>query len=88
MRTATSNLTQAGLFPVVKFVRMIGISWPAEKTAKAVQNLLDWHPEPTLEKAPSRRAVSLAAAWAALTPEDAPAAQRPPEDPTTRSVGR
>src|SRR3954454_287297 len=68
------KLTRAALFPVVEFVRVIGISWPAEKTAKAVQNRLDWHPEPTLEKAPSRDAVSLAAGWAALTPEHAPAA--------------
>ena len=70
---------RAALFPVVNFVRVIGISWPAEKTAKAVQNRLDWHAEPTLETAPSRGAVSLAAGWAALTPEDGRAAQRPPE---------
>jgi hypothetical protein len=69
---------QAALFPVVEFVRVIGISWPAEKTAQAVQNRLDWHAEPTLERAPSRGAVSLAAGWAALTP-DGRAAQRPPE---------
>jgi hypothetical protein len=70
---------QAALFPVVEFVRVVGISWPAEKTAQAVQNRLDWHAEPTLERAPSRGAVSLAAGWAALTPEDGRAAQRPPE---------
>jgi hypothetical protein len=82
------KLTRAALFPVVRFVQIIGISWPAEKTAKAVQNLLDWHPEPTLEKAPSRDAVSLAAGWAALTPEHAPTAQRTPADPTTQPAGR
>jgi len=82
------KLTRAAFFPVVEFVRVIGISWPAEKTAKAVQNRIDWHPEPTLEKAPSRGAVSLAAGWAALTPEHATAAQRTPEDPITRSAGR
>ena len=49
------------LFPVVEFVRLIGISWPAEKVANAVQNRLGWHPEPELETAPSRSAVSLAA---------------------------
>ena len=70
---------QAALFPVVEFVRVIGISWPAEKTAKAVQNRLGWHPEPVLETAPSRGAVSLAAGWAALTPDDGRSAQRPPE---------
>jgi hypothetical protein len=81
------QLTRAAFFPVVEFVRVIGISWPAEKTAQAVQNRVGWHPEPTLEKAPARGAVSLAAGWAALTPEHAPAAQRPPEDPTTWSAG-
>jgi hypothetical protein len=70
---------RASLFPVVEFVRVIGISWPAEKTAQFVQNRLDWHPEPVPETAPSRGAVSLAAGWAALTPEDGRAAQRPPE---------
>jgi hypothetical protein len=69
---------RAALFPVVEFVRVIGISWPAEKVAQAVQNRFDWHAEPTLEKAP-RRGVDLADAWAALTPEDGRAAQRPPE---------
>jgi hypothetical protein len=73
------KVTRAALFPVVEFVRVIGISWPAEKTAKAVQNRLNWHPEPTLEKVPSRGAPSLASAWAALIPERGPAAQRPPE---------
>jgi hypothetical protein len=64
------KLTQAGLFPFINVVRVIGISWPAEKTAMAVQSLLGWHAEPTLEKAPPRDSVSLAAVWAALTPED------------------
>src|SRR5215203_241422 len=73
------DLTRRPLFPVVEFVRMIGISWPAEKVAKAVQNRSGWHPEPVPETAPSRGAVSLAAGWAALTPDDGPAAQRPPE---------
>jgi hypothetical protein len=59
---------QAMLFPVVEFVRAIGISWPAEKTAQVVQNRLDWHAEPTLETAPSRLDESLASAWAALKP--------------------
>ena len=67
------DLTRRPLFPVVEFVRMIGISWPAEKVAKAVQNRFGWHPEPVPETAPSRGAVSLAAGWAALT------AQRPRE---------
>jgi hypothetical protein len=70
---------RAALFPVVEFVRVIGVSWPAEKVAQAVQNRLDWHAEPTLERAP-RRGEDLAGAWAALIPERGPAAQRPPEE--------
>jgi hypothetical protein len=35
-------LTRRPLFPVVEFGRVIGISWPAEKTAKAVQNRFGW----------------------------------------------
>jgi hypothetical protein len=62
------KIFQAMLFPVVEFVRAIGISWPAEKTAQVVQNRLDWHAEPTLETAPSRHDESLASAWAALKP--------------------
>jgi hypothetical protein len=73
------DLTRRPLFPVVEFVRVIGIAWPAVKTAKAVQNRLDWHPEPVPETAPSRGAVSLATGWAALTPDDGRAAQRPLE---------
>jgi len=72
------KLTRAALSPIIEFVRVIGISWPAEVTAKAVQNRLGWHAEPTLEGAP-RRGVDLADAWAALIPEDKRAAQRPPE---------
>jgi len=64
--------------PVVNVVKAIGISWPAEKTAAAVQRLLNWYPEPTLERAPWR-GEDLATAWAALTPEEGRAAQRPPE---------
>ena len=81
------KLTRATFFPVVEFVRVIGISWPAEKTAKAVQNRIGWHPEPTLERAPARSDVSLATGWAALTPEQAPAAHRPSEDSPTWSAG-
>jgi len=80
------KVTQRPLFPVVEFVRVIGISWPAEKTAKAAQNLLKWHAEPALEGTRSRGAVSLAAGWAALTPDDEAADERRPEDPTTRSA--
>jgi hypothetical protein len=73
------KLTGRVVFPAVEFVRVIGISWPAEKIAKIVQNRFGWHAEPVPETAPSRGAVSLPAGWAALTLEDGPAAQRPPE---------
>jgi hypothetical protein len=81
------KLTQAALSPFINVVRVIGISWPAEKTAVALQSLIGWHAEPTLEKAPARGVPSLTAGWAALTAEHAPAARRPPEDPTTWSAG-
>jgi CBS domain containing-hemolysin-like protein len=72
------KVTGGTALPVVNVVKVIGISWPAEKTAAAVQSLLGWHAEPTLERAP-RPGADLADAWAALTPEDGRAAQRSPE---------
>jgi CBS domain containing-hemolysin-like protein len=72
------KVTGGAALPVVNVVKAIGVSWPAEKTAAAVQSLLRWHPEPTLERAP-RRGPDLADAWAALIPEDGRAAQRRPE---------
>ena len=82
------KVTGGVALPVVNVVKAIGISWPAEKTAKVVQRLFNWHPEPTLERVPSRDDVSLAAGWAALTPEDAPAAHHgTPEDRSRWSAG-
>ncbi len=72
------KVTGGAALPVVNVVKLIGISWPAEKTAAVVQNRLGWHAEPTLERAPWR-GEDLAGAWAALIPEDGRAAQRPPE---------
>jgi hypothetical protein len=72
------KVTGGAALPVVNVVKLIGISWPAEKTAAAVQNRLGWSAEPTLERAP-RRGPDLADAWAALIPEDGRAAQRRPE---------
>jgi len=72
------NYTRGAALPVVNVVKAIGVSWPAEKTAAAVQSSTGWHPEPTLERAP-RRGPDLADAWAALIPEDGRAAQRRPE---------
>jgi hypothetical protein len=72
------KVTGRAALPVVNVVKAIGISWPAEKIAAAVPSLLGWYAEPTLERAP-RRAPASAAGWAALTPEDGRAAQRPPE---------
>jgi hypothetical protein len=62
------KFTQGTLFPIVEVVRKIGVALPAEWVAWAVQRRLDWHAEPTFEKAPRRPAASLAEAWAALTP--------------------
>jgi putative intracellular protease/amidase len=75
------KFTQRSLFPIVEVVRKIGIAQPGEWTAQAVQNRLNWHAEPTLEKAPRRQAASLADAWAALIPDRAPATRRTPDDP-------
>ena len=72
------KVTGGAALPVVNVVKAIGISWPAEKSAGGIQKLLGWHAEPTLERAP-RRGEDLVDAWAALTPEDGRAAQRPPE---------
>jgi hypothetical protein len=72
------KVTGGAALPVVNVVKVSGISWPAEITAKVVQNRLGWYAEPTLERAP-RRGADLADAWAALIPEDGRAAQRPPE---------
>jgi hypothetical protein len=72
------KVTGRAALPVVNAVKVIGISWPAEKTAAAAQSLLGWHAEPTLEGAP-RRGEDLAHAWAALTPEAARTARRRPE---------
>src|SRR6185312_8217752 len=72
------KVTGRAALPVVNVVKVIGISWPAEKPAAAVQNRLGWHAQPALERAP-RRGPDLADAWAALIPEDGRAAQRRPE---------
>jgi hypothetical protein len=72
------KITGRTALPVVNFVKAIGISWPAEKTAAGVQRVFGWHAEPTLEGVP-RRGADLADAWAALTPADGRAAQRPLE---------
>jgi hypothetical protein len=62
------KVTGGPAVPVVNVVKAIGISWPAEMTAAAVQSLLGWHAEPVAETAPSRGAVSLVAGWAAPDP--------------------
>ena len=79
------KLTQGPLFPIVEFVRLIGIGRPGEMTARAVQNRLNWHGEPTLEKA--RTTVTLAEGWAALGQERESATARP-RDRRGRRRGR
>jgi hypothetical protein len=78
------KVTRKALFPIVEFVRKIGVALPAEWVAKTVQSRLDWHAEPTLEKARPRPATSLTDAWAALIPQQAPAAHQP-DDQVARS---
>jgi hypothetical protein len=79
--------TQRTLFPIVDVVRQSGVAGPAVWTASAVESRLNWHAEPTLEKAPARHAESLADIWASLIPERPPATQRPPDDRTAGSTG-
>jgi hypothetical protein len=61
------------LFPIVEFVRKIGIGQPGEWTSLGIQNRLGWHGEQGIEEeAPARRGETLASAWATLVPESAP----------------
>ena len=69
---------RAALFPVVEFVRVIGISWPAEKTARPFRTGSIGMPSRP-SRGHRRRGADLADAWAALTPDDGRSAQRPPE---------
>jgi hypothetical protein len=78
------KVTRRALFPIVEFVRKVGVAVPAEWVAKTVQNRLDWHAEPILEGAPPRHAVSLADGWAALIPERVPATRQHDDDQTAR----
>jgi hypothetical protein len=62
------------LFPVVGFVRQIGLSEPGALIADKVERRLDW-PLPQIEdieELPGPREESLAAIWRALIPERAP----------------
>ena len=81
------KFTQGALFPIVEVVRKVGVALPAEWTAWAVQRRLNWHAEPTLEKAPRRPTLSLADAWAALSPERASAARRTPDERAAGPAG-
>jgi hypothetical protein len=70
--------TRPRLFPIVEFVRKIGVSQPGEWVASLVERRLDWPTEGLVEEAPPRRAESLAGIWRTLIPEQAPA--RPSRD--------
>jgi hypothetical protein len=70
------KFTQGTLFPIVEVVRTTGVPKPGMWIASVVERPLNWDAEPTLEKAPSGRAVSLADAWAALAPEHTAATGR------------
>jgi hypothetical protein len=78
--------TRRSLFPFVKIVQASGVYKPGSWAAGVLERRMDWHAEPTLERAPGRQGVSLADGWAALTPEGAQAAtRRPPDDRATGS---
>jgi hypothetical protein len=72
------------LFPIVEFVRKIGIGQPGEWTSLAVQKRLGWYGEPGIEEAPVRRADTPASAWATLIPERAP---RRPQSSDEQAAG-
>jgi hypothetical protein len=79
--------TRRSLFPFVKIVQASGVYKPGSWVAGVLESRMNWHAEPTLERAPGRRGVSLADAWAALTPENAQSAtRRPPDDRPTGST--
>jgi hypothetical protein len=66
------------LFPVVEFVRKVGVSQPGEWTAVAVENRLSWPaPAEEIEEAPARREDSLASIWRELIPESRPSLGEP-----------
>jgi hypothetical protein len=67
--------TQRSLFPVVEWVRRIGVSQPGEWVAGAVERRLNWPAaEPdSIEEGPLPREESLAAIWRELIPADAQA---------------
>lgn len=71
--------TQQSLFPIVEFVRQIGISQPGEWVASGVERRLDWplEQEEQLEEAVRPREESLGQIWRELIPES-PAARRAP----------
>ena len=78
------KVTRRALFPIVEFVRKIGVALPAEWVAKAVQNRLDWHAEPTLETA--RAAAGRVPGRSLGCPgPGAPLATRQPDDRVARS---
>lgn len=68
--------TRRSLFPVVEFVRKIGVSQPGEWVASGVERRLDWPITTTgIEEGPApREGESLAAIWRTLIPETTPTA--------------
>jgi hypothetical protein len=71
------------LFPVVEFVRKVGVSQPGEWVATAIERRLDWPltPEQQIEEGVMPREESLGRIWRELIPE------RPADvPPSTRSA--
>ena len=82
------RLPRGVLFPIVEFVRKIGIGLPGEWTSLVIQNRLGWHAEPGIEEeAPARRGETLASAWATLIPETAPRRPRSSDEQADGSTG-
>ena len=76
------------LFPIVEFVRKIGIGLPGEWTSLGIQNRLGWHGEHGIEEeAPARRGDTLVSAWATLIPETAPRRPRSSDEQAGGSTG-
>lgn len=77
------------LFPVVEFVRKVGVSQPAEWVATAVERRLDWPltPEQQIEEGVMPPEESLGRIWRELIPERPPDAI-PPDSGGTTGSGR
>jgi hypothetical protein len=81
--------TRGVLLPVVEFVRRIGVSWPAEIVAGAVERRLNWSPPHVtgIEEVPPVYEQSPATIWRELLTESAPPPAREPEPRSPAPTG-